>query len=119
MSKSYTGHNAYLNQQEGESMEDYNKRIGDWEAKVKQEQITRIAELELVEQWVEGERKRIVDKHKDKEMSDFDKGVEVALAYVSKYLEGKRYAREAIFNEPSEYELKLDIDGDYKLSKRK
>ena len=117
--KLYTGHNAYLNQQDGESNEAYSKRIGDWKAKVKQEQFTKMAELESVEQWVEIERKRIIDKHKDKEMSDFDKGVEVALAYVSKMLESRRYAREAIFNEPSEYELKLDVDGDYKLSKRK
>ena len=119
MGKEYAGHNAWLNKQEDESQEAYNKRIGDWEAKVRQEQITKIAELELIEQWVETERKHVIDKHKDDEMSDFDKGVEIAFAYVSKMLESRRYAREVILSEPSEYELKLDADGDYKLTKRK
>lgn len=109
-------HNKWLEQQLNETNEAYNERIGDFEAKEREKQAIKIAELELIEQWLTGERKR--HKEECKEPSDFDKGVSVALAYVDKYIECIKSARECILHNPLEYELQLQPDGDYKLGKR-
>lgn len=109
-------HNKWLLQSKNESNEDYNARIAEFEAKERYKQATKIAELELIEQWLEGEAKR--HKNKMTAKDNFDKGVDVAFGYVLKYIESLKYAREAIMHSPTEYELQLQPDGDYKLGKR-
>lgn len=113
-------HNEWLLQGENESNEDYNARISEFEAKERYKQATKIVELELMEQWLEGEAKRHKSKMKAKDDPDdcFDKGVDVAFGYVLKHIESLKYAREAIMHNPTEYELQLQPDGDYKLGKR-
>lgn len=113
-------HNEWLLQGKNESNEDYNARISEFEAKERHKQATKIAELELIEQWLKGEAKR----HKSKMMAEdsqdsyFHKGVDIAFGYVSKYIETLKYAREMVMDSPTEYELQLQPDGSYKLGKR-
>ena len=113
-------HNEWLLQGKNESNEDYNARIGEFEAKERYKQATKIAELELIEQWLDGEAKRHKSKMTAKDNQDgyFDKGVDVAFGYVLKHIEALHYAREAIMHNLSVYVLKLQPDGDYKLGKR-
>lgn len=113
-------HNEWLLQGKNESNEDYNARISEFEVKERYKQATKIAELELIEQWLDGEAKRHKSKMtaKDDQDSYFDKGVDVAFGYVLKHIESLKYAREAIMHSPTEYELQLQPDGDYKLGKR-
>lgn len=113
-------HNKWLLQGKNESNEDYNARIGEFEAKERYKQATKITELELIEQWLEGELKRHKSKMtaKDEKDGHFDEGVDVAFSYVLKHIESLKYAREVIAHSPTEYELQLQPDGDYKLGKR-
>lgn len=113
-------HNEWLLQGKNESNEDYNARISEFETEERYKQATKIAELELIEQWLEGEAKRHKSKMTtgDSQGSYFHKGVDVAFGYVLKYIETLKYAREVIADSPTEYELQLQPDGRYKLGKR-
>lgn len=107
-------HNEWLLQGENENNEDYNRRISEFEAKERQKQATKIAELELIEQDIATKIKSL--KNKDK--SDFNKGVMIGLEWLSKDIELRRHQRQVIFRSPTEYELELQSDGSYKLAKR-
>ena len=113
-------HNLWLNQGEGESNEEYNKRIADFEDKEANKQFTKIAMLEELQQWIAQEKKNDLERDKNipNRNQDFVRGFRIALDMFDKMLESEIANREVIMHNPTKYELKRS-GLHYKLSVRK
>lgn len=52
--RAYTGHNKHLNRQVGETMEDYNERLGKWEDKTRECEWSKITAYEEMLEIIRG-----------------------------------------------------------------
>lgn len=108
----YHGHNKWLNKNNGETWEQYNKRIGDWEAKEVEKQIHMINSLKVLEQELKSRLGEYTTIKDDPDNDLFVRGVEIGLQYALKTVECHISARECVKDEPTKYELKLKYNDD-------
>ena len=117
----YTGHNKWLNQGEQETIEDYNKRLAEWEEKETNRQYSKVAAYEEVIARLEAELYHLEQRKKNiKDYNeDFAKGEELTLKGLLLAMTSMKENHEIVGNEPTKYEIKWGGGDDYKLTLRK
>lgn len=117
----YTGHNEWLNQGPQETIEDYNKRLAEWEEKETNRQYTKVAAYEEVIARLEAELYHLTQRKKNiKDYNkDFARGEELTLKGLLTSMTSMKENHEIVGNDPTKYEIKWDGGDNYKLTLRK